>query len=180
MLTKKMIDFKNCYNRVEKHIETRYRMPVMISDVLDPNTGDFDGVSIKVDYDLELDLAFYILLHLFGHSVQWNLSREYRELGQDQSIPKSPEVMEKIFVYERDATRYSLTLCREAGIDLIDQVDRWVSDWFDADYRFLEHFYTTGERLNPRDLYQEGKGDLLTPLEIPEFKPQRWTSRWSF
>ena len=35
-------------------------MPVVISDVLDPNTGDFDGVTIKIDYDQELDLAYCI------------------------------------------------------------------------------------------------------------------------
>jgi len=66
-----MIDFQNCFNLVERHIETRYEMPVSISDVQDPNTGDFDGMCIKIDYDLELDLGFYVLLHLFGHSVQW-------------------------------------------------------------------------------------------------------------
>ena len=93
-----MIDFKNCFNIVEKHIEDRYQMPVHISDVLDPNTGDFDGVTIKIDYDQELDLAFYILLHLFGHSVQWNLSKKYRDLGQDQTIPKPPEVMQEIYL----------------------------------------------------------------------------------
>jgi hypothetical protein len=175
-----MIDYKTCYNTVEHYVEKRYGMPVSIADVLDPNTGDFDGVSIKVDYDLDVDLAFYILLHLFGHSVQWNLSEEYRILGQDQSIPKPPDVMAKIHDYERDATRYSLTLCREAGVEPIDEIDRWVSDWFHADYAFLEHFYTTGERLDPKSLFQPGIGELLTPLAIPEFTPQQWTSRWSF
>ncbi len=134
-----MIDFQTCFNRVEKHIEDRYEMPVSISDVIDPNTGDFDGVSIKVDFALELDLAFYVLLHLFGHSVQWNLSAEYRRLGQDQTIPKPPEEMARIHDYERDATRYSLTLCRVAGVRPLDEIDRWVSDWFDADYAFLAH-----------------------------------------
>jgi hypothetical protein len=153
---------------------------VSISDVLDPNTGDFDGVAIKIDFELELDLAFYVLLHLFGHSVQWNLSAEYRELGQDQAIPKPPDVMARIHVYERDATRFALTLCREAGLEPLDEIDRWVSDWFDADYAFLARFYSTGERLNPRDLLRPGQGELLTPLAIPEFTPQRWTSRWSF
>ena len=175
-----MIDFKNCFNVIEKHIEDHYNMPVVISDVLDPNTGDFDGVTIKIDYDLDLDLAFYILLHLFGHSVQWNLSKEYRDLGQDQSIPKPPEVMKKIYAYERDATRFALTLCRDARLQPIEEIDQWVSDWFDADYAFLERFYTTGERLEPRDLFRAGKGELLTPLAIPDFTPQRWTSRWSF
>ena len=140
-----MIDYKSCYNVVEHYVEKRYGMPVSIADVLDPNTGDFDGVSIKVDYDLDLDLAFYILLHLFGHSVQWNLSEEYRILGQDQSIPKPPEVMAKVHDYERDATRYALKLCRDADVGPIEEIDRWVSDWFHADYAFLEHFYTTGE-----------------------------------
>ena len=130
--------------------------------------------------DLELDLAFYVLLHLFGHSVQWNLSEEYRRLGQDQRIPKSADEMKQIHVYERDATRYSLALCRQADLQPLDEIDRWVSDWFDADFAFLERFYTTGERLDPRSLLRPGQGELLTPLEIPEFTPQRWTSRWSF
>lgn len=175
-----MIDYKSCFNKVEKHIEDRYQMPVSISDVVDPNTGDFDGVSIKVDYDLELDLAFYVLLHLFGHSLQWNLSAEYRELGLDQTIPKPPGEMAKIREYEREATCYSLTLCRDARLEPLDEIDQWVSDWFDADYAFLEHYYKTGERLNPRELFKEGKGELLKPIPIPEFTPQRWTSRWSF
>jgi hypothetical protein len=175
-----MIDYQTCFNRVEKHIEDRYQMPVSISDVLDPNTGDFDGVSIKIDYSLELDLAFYVLLHLFGHSVQWNLSAEYRQLGLDQTIPKPPEEMLRIHEYERDATRYSLALCRDAGVEPLDEIDRWVSDWFDADYAFLAHFYTTGERLDPRALLRAGKSELLKPLTIPDFTPQRWTSRWSF
>ena len=128
-------------------------MPVVISDVLDPNTGDFDGVTIKIDYDQELDLAFYILLHLFGHSVQWNLSKRYRDLGQDQSIPKPPEVMEEIYHYERDATRFALALCRDAQLQPIAEIDQWVSDWFAADYAFLERFYTTGERLDPQELF---------------------------
>ena len=175
-----MIDFQTCFNLVERHIETRYDMPVSISDVQDPNTGDFDGMCIKIDYDLELDLGFYVLLHLFGHSVQWNLSAKFRELGQDQTIPKPPEEMERIRIYERDATRYALELCREAKLEPLDEIDRWVSDWFHADYKFLETFYTTGERLDPRKLIDPGKGELLTPLSIPDFKPQRWTSRWSF
>ena len=44
-------DFQEAFNRVELHIEKHYGIPVSISDVLDPNTGDFDGSCIKVDYD---------------------------------------------------------------------------------------------------------------------------------
>ena len=64
-----MTDFQEAFNRVELHVETRYGIPVSISDVLDPNTGDFDGCSIKIDYDQDLEVALFVLIHLFGHTV---------------------------------------------------------------------------------------------------------------
>jgi len=48
-LTEYDLLFKRAFDRLERHIEDRYGIPVVISDVLDPNTGDFDGASIKVD-----------------------------------------------------------------------------------------------------------------------------------
>ena len=41
-----MTSFKEAYDKVERRIEDRYGIPVSISDVLDPNTGDFDGVNL--------------------------------------------------------------------------------------------------------------------------------------
>ena len=67
--TPPLTDFQEAFNRVELLIENRYGIPVSISDVLDPNTGDFDGVSIKVDYDQDLEVALFVLIHLFGHTV---------------------------------------------------------------------------------------------------------------
>ena len=78
-----MTDFKEAYDAVEKLIEDRYKIPVYISDVLDPNTGDFDGVRIMIDYANDLEMAFFVLIHLFGHTVQWNLSEEFRIIGQE-------------------------------------------------------------------------------------------------
>lgn len=170
-------DFKTAYDKVERHIEDRYGIPVSIGDVLDPNTGDFDGTRIQIDHAQELDSAFFVLIHLFGHTVQWNISAEYRELGSDLSIGKSPEVLARIMEYEQNATRYSLQLMYEVGITDLDQ---WVADYFAADSKYLEHYYRTGEKLAFAPLVQPGKGKLLVPLKIPDFKPQKWISRWSF
>ena len=68
-LTPAITDFQEAFNRVELLIENRYGIPVSISDVLDPNTGDFDDISIKVDYDQDLETALFVLIHLFGHTV---------------------------------------------------------------------------------------------------------------
>ena len=62
-------DYQDAFNRVELLIESRYQIGVSISDVLDPNTGDFDGTQIKIDYDQDLETALFVLVHLFGHTV---------------------------------------------------------------------------------------------------------------
>lgn len=170
-------DFQDAFNRVERYIEARYGIPVSISDVIDPNSGDFDGASIKVDYDQDLEVALFVLIHLFGHTVQWNLSDTLRSLGLDSTPGKSEEELGQIFHYERDATRYSLALLHAVGVT---HLDRWVTDWWYADWDYLQHFYRTGEKLEVRKLLKPGVGETLTPLDIPPFSPQRWISRWSF
>ena len=170
-------DFKKAYDLVERRIEERYEIPVMISDVLDPNTGDFDGTRIQVDFDQDLETAFFVLVHLFGHTVQWNTSEEYRRIGTDLSIGKGEKELAAIYEYERGATRYSLQLMYEVGVK---DLDRWLSDWWHADWVYLKHLYQTGEKLKFKELLKPGIGDLLTPLAIPEFVPQKWISRWSF
>jgi hypothetical protein len=170
-------DFQDAYNRVVDLVEARYGVDVEIADVLDPNTGDFDGATIKLDYDQDLDIALFVLVHLFGHTVQWNVSEEFREIGKQTAPGKTDEELARILDYERDATRYSLTLLHEA--DVLD-LDQWVTDWWRADWEFLAHFYKTGERLDPRSLLKPGGGPPLTPLAIPEFQPHHWVSRWSF
>jgi len=169
-------DFQDAFNSVVRRIEERYGVDVTISDVLDPNTGDFDGERIKVDYDQDLELALFVLVHLFGHTVQWNLSEEFRAIGMKTTPGATEAELALIYVYEQDATRYSLALLHEAGVT---DLDAWASDWWRADWLFLSHFYRTGERLDPRTLLERG-GAPLTPLPIPEFTPQRWVSRFSF
>jgi hypothetical protein len=167
---------KDAFDRCERRIEDRYGVGVSISDVLDPNTGDFNGVAIQLDYDQDLDAALFVLVHLFGHTAQWNTSDEYRRLGYDVSPGRSEEELTRIYAYERDATRISLALLHEVGVTTLDQ---WASDWWAADWKYLAHFYRTGEKLPFRALLAPG-AERLTPLPIPEFTPQKWISRWAF
>ena len=44
-------ELKDAYDAVEHHVESRYGLPVTISDVLDPNTGESNGVEIKIDLE---------------------------------------------------------------------------------------------------------------------------------
>src|SRR5262245_15267647 len=45
--------FREAYDLASNWIEQRFGLPVVITDVTDPFTGDLDGERILVDYDLE-------------------------------------------------------------------------------------------------------------------------------
>ena len=165
------------FNAVEHFIETRYALPVIITDVLDPNTGDFDGVTIKLDYTNDVEVALFVLAHLFGHTVQWSTDERARWLGTEFAAEAPPDdLREEIRVYERDGSRLALQLFREAGVLDLDQ---WLSDWAAADWQYLAHFYDTGIKVDFREFFIAGT-ELLEPLPIPAFTPKRWVSRFSF
>ena len=165
--------FLHAFNAVERHVEERYGIPVVITDVAHPFTGDLDGAGIYVDYDLEPDEALFILIHLFGHTVQWNLSDRGRELGTMRVENASEALLAELAEYEREAARSSLQLFHDAGVRDLDQ---WVSDFAACDIAYLLHFYRTGEKRPFREFWRDGT-PLLAPLPIPQFRPTRWVSR---
>jgi hypothetical protein len=169
-------DYRAVYNRVVPVVEKTYGVEVVISDVVDPNTGDFDGERILLDYDQDLEVALFVLVHLFGHTAQWCTSDAYRKLGLDAATGKTREELAAIHEYEQGATRIGIALLHEAGVT---DMDGWASDWWRADYEYLLHFYATGEKLDVRSLLKRG-GEALAPLPIPRFTPKRYASRWSF
>lgn len=170
-------DYQAVFNKLVPVVEKRYGIEVTISDVVDPNTGDFDGERILLDYQQDLELALFVLVHLFGHTVQWNVSEKWRKLGLNVAVGKTAEEMADIHEYEQGATRLGIALMHEAGVG---DMDGWASDWWRADYEYLLHYYKTGEKLDTRALLKRGGGDALQPLPIPRFTPQRFASRWSF
>jgi hypothetical protein len=161
------------FNRLERLIEDRWEVPVHIQDVPNPFTGDLDGEQIMVDYDLEIEDAVFILVHLFGHTVQWNASEERRAVAFVQPTTWTDEQLSTAMDYETEACRYSLQLVHEAGFHDLDQ---WISDFAACDGRYLMHFYRTGEKRPFRSFWRDQQA-LLTPLAIPEFRPVRWLTR---
>jgi hypothetical protein len=172
-----MSSYKETSALISSVIEKQYGVIVKVCDVLDPNTGDFDGQHVFVDYALDEENTLFVLLHLFGHTVQWNTSEALRQIGLDSKPGKTAAELGPIYNYECDATRYGLTLLHDAGIT---DLDRWVSDWFYADWEFLKRFYTTGERTETRSHFRPGVGAVLTALPIPAFKPKKFSTRFAF
>lgn len=162
------------FDRVERHIEERWGIPVTISDVPNPFTGDLDGEQIFVDHDVEIEDAVFIVIHLFGHTVQWNVSERARQIAMRTPGPWTDAELDELAAYEVEACRYSLQLLHDAGIDDLDQ---WVADFSACDVAYLLHFYKTGEKPAFRSFWRDGT-PLQTALPIPAFRPTRWLSRY--
>jgi hypothetical protein len=167
-------ELRRAFNVLERHVETRYGIPIRITDVPNPFTGDLNGEEIQVDYDEDIESALFIIAHLFGHTVQWNTSEEARKIGYRLFKNPTEEELRQLEEYEHEACRYSLQLFHEAGLRDFDQ---WVSDYSACDFAYLRHFYTTGEKRPFKSFWKDGQR-LLTPKAIPDFHPQRWVGRW--
>jgi hypothetical protein len=163
------------FDQVEDLIEQRWGIPVTINDVPNPFTGDLDGAKIAVDYDLGVEDALFILIHLFGHTVQWNVSAEARKVAflRPDGV-WTEEQLTLVASYEAEACAFSLQLLHDAGIHDLDQ---WVADFAACDVAYLMHFYRTGEKRGFREFWRDGS-PILAAKPIPAFQPTAWVSRF--
>ena len=176
-----MTDYKTAYETVISRLENHYHIPVDTDASLgEGDTGDFDGSKIMIDKKLDTETALFVLLHVFGHTVQWCISDELRKLGLETVNSATDEQLEKIFVYEREASQYGLELLIDSGIT---DMDRWISIWWYSDWAWLSHFYKTGEKLDPVQVQKDTDPTTvpsLVPLVIPHFEPQQFETRSAF
>jgi hypothetical protein len=160
--------------RMSTFLRERFRIDVQFVDLKPPFLGDLDGAEIRMQPRQEVSVTLFTLGHLFGHTVQWNLSERARSIGGKTDGSYTPAELLEIQQYEEEASRYSLQLLHELGIHDLDQ---WLSDFAACDLTYLQHFYLTGERTDPMRFWREGM-PLLSPLPIPQFTPRRFKYRW--
>src|SRR6266571_9156204 len=128
-----MIPFAEYCSRVEAHIEHNYRIRVVTVDVPDPLTGDLDGAEIHLDFALTPEQRLFLLGHLFGHTVQWNVKESAFDLGRQYKPPVDEALFPEVLAYEGEAARYGLSLLHRIGIT---DVDQWFSNYTAADQAY--------------------------------------------
>jgi hypothetical protein len=169
------VHLKDDFRRARSAVES-YGVRVYIGDVTDPNTGTFDGSEIGIDYANSLEMSLFVLVHLFGHTVQWNTVPAYRTIDT-RARPGAPaEVIEEARLYEENASRYGLRLLHEAGVR---ERDQWLADWKGSDWHYLSTYYRTG-KLPDWEACRLRQQPALEPLVIPTFTPQRFPTRFAF
>jgi hypothetical protein len=118
----------------------KYGFVLEYRDLEPPRTGIFDGLRIVIDPDVGFEMQCFILLHLFGHSVQWVAPSLVDSIGELQSTTDRERFMQVLHDYEYEAARFGLALLHEAGVR---DLDAWYSDFVATDWCYVERFYRT-------------------------------------
>lgn len=163
------IPFAEYCASIEHLLTNRYGIAVITRDIPDPLTGDLDGLEIHIDYAATPEQRLFLLAHLFGHTVQWNVDPGMFELGRQYKPPVPEELFPGILTYEQEAACYGLSLLHEAAMK---SVDEWFSRYSACDQAYLLDFYRTGEKHDFQSFWRETV-TLLVPKPIPSFTPTR-------
>lgn len=145
-------------------------------DLEPPRTGIFNGLRIVIDPDVGFEMQCFLLLHLFGHSVQWVAPSLEPELHDLQHTEDRARFMTVLLAYELEAARFGMQLLREAGVNGLDQ---WYSDFVATDWRYVERFYQTGSLPDWHECVVDG-GPLIEPAPIPQLKHREVEVRFAF
>jgi hypothetical protein len=163
--TIRVIPFAEYCEKVKAHIEGAYGISVITRDVPDPLTGDLSGAEIHIDYAVTPEQRLFLLAHLFGHTVQWNVDPDAYALGQPRQPPVKEDVLPALMDYEKQAARYALRMFHNVGIT---DADQWLSDYTACDMAYLEHYYRTGEKRDFLSFWRRG-APIIEAQPIPAF-----------
>jgi hypothetical protein len=108
----------------------KYGFAIEYRDLEPPRTGIFDGLRIVLDPDIDFEMQCFVLLHLFGHSVQWVAPTLADKVALLQHTTDRSAFMRVLQAYETEAGQYGMQLMQESGVDDLDQ---WFSDFAATD-----------------------------------------------
>ena len=145
-------------------------------DLEPPRTGIFDGIRIVIDPDVGFEMQCFLLLHLFGHSVQWVAPSLEHKLGELQNTQDQKRFMQVLHDYEFEAASFGMQLIREVGVKGLDQ---WYSDFVATDWKYVEGYYQTGSLLDWKTCIVHDC-PMISPAPIPELRHRQVEVRFAF
>jgi hypothetical protein len=145
-------------------------------DLEPPRTGIFDGLTIVIDPDVGLEMQCFVLLHLFGHSVQWVAPSLEHKLTALQHTSDKAGFLEVLRNYEYEAANPRGPQQFHSKFGGLDQ---WYSDFVATDWRYVERYYLE-DRIPPWEECIVTGAPLVRPRSIPPLEHKRVEVRFAF
>lgn len=171
-MTEEKLKFGKALRAFQKYAK-QFGITVLYTDNLKKFfKGDLNGKEIFVRHNLDKRQKLFNLIHLFGHTVQWNIDPELRKLGSVLHKKVSDELLLRLQNYEWQANCYGLYALHQAGFT---EFDKWLFELYAEDIYYLTNYYKTGQKLKERteisEIYKFSKP--LISLEFPNFQATR-------
>jgi hypothetical protein len=154
----------------------KYGFTVEYRDLEPPRTGIFDGRRLVIDPDVGFEMQCFLLLHLFGHSVQWVAPSLEHELGPLRDTTDKEAFLAVLKNYEYKAAAFGRRLLSEVGLD---ELATWYDDFVATDWRYVERFYRE-DALPPWSECIVTSGENIQPLPIPALVHRDVEVRYAF
>ena len=154
----------------------KYGFEIRYDDLDPPRTGTFDGLSITIDPDVGFEMQCFILLHLFGHSVQWVAPSLQGTLDDLQNTEDREHFLKVLRDYEFEAAQYGMALLHEVGVTDLDQ---WYSDFVETDWKYVRHYYVHGRIPDWTECRSTG-AEVIEPRSIPRLEQRKVAVRFAF
>ena len=161
---------KACSGVVKQGFVIEYR------DLEAPRTGIFDGLRIVIDPDVGFEMQCFLLLHLFGHSVQWVAPSLEAKLADLQHTQDRERFMRVLHDYEFEAASFGMELIHRVGVTNLDE---WYSDFVQTDWQYVEGYYQTGRIPDWTTCIASGC-PLIARAPIPELRLHQVQVRFAF
>ena len=154
----------------------KYGFGLEYRDLEPPRTGIFDGRRLIIDPDVGFEMQCFILLHLFGHSVQWVAPSIEYELTPLQTTTDKEAFLKVLKAYELKAAAFGRQLLNEIGLA---EVEGWYNDFVATDWKYVERFYVD-DRLPPWEECVVHDAPRIEPLPIPPLAHRDVEVRYAF
>jgi hypothetical protein len=164
--------FTEVLAKIQAYAQDVLHLEIIDTSGLDPYfKGDLDGAHIWIAAALDDEEELFNVLHLVGHSIQWNVSDVLRSLGSVLHEHPDDGTLRQLQEYEWQANCYALFILHRLGVF---DLDEWYTEKYRLDMFYLTHFYKTGEKL--KEITDISRAYEFTwPLvekEIPVFTPR--------
>jgi hypothetical protein len=168
-------DMVDVWTKVSSGI-VKYGFALEYRDLEPPRTGIFDGLRIVIDPDVGFEMQCFLLLHLFGHSIQWVAPSIEHKLHDLQNTLDKTRFMKVLHDYEFEAAGFGMRLLHDRGVTHLDQ---WYSDFVETDWRYVERYYET-DRIPVWSECVVSDCALITPSPIPALSLRQVEVRFAF
>jgi hypothetical protein len=118
----------------------------------------------------------FVLLHLFGHSIQWVAPSLAHKLDALQHTADKERFMQVLHDYEYEAAEFGMQLLHQVGIT---DLDGWYSDFVATDWRYVERYYRE-DRIPPWDECVTAGASIIRPRPIPPLAHCQVEVRFAF